>query len=89
MKCVLTVLGKDRSGIVAGISSVLAECGVNIDDISQTILDGIFTMTMMVTVNGEVAAFNEVQGKIEAVATQLGVQAILQRQDVFDAMFTL
>lgn len=89
MKCVLTVLGKDRSGIVAGISSALAECGVNIDDISQTILDGIFTMTMMVTVCDETATFNEVQEKIEAVAAQLGVQAILQRQDVFDAMFTI
>ena len=89
MKCVLTVLGKDRSGIVAGISSALAECGVNIDDISQTILEGIFTMTMIVTVGDETATFNEVQEKIEAVAAQLGVQAILQRQDVFDAMFTI
>ena len=89
MKCVLTVLGKDRSGIVAGIVSALATCGVNIDDISQTILDGIFTMTMMVTVSEAVATFNEVQEKVEAVATELGVQAILQRQDVFDAMFTI
>ena len=87
MKCVLTVLGKDRSGIVAGIASALATCGVNIDDISQTILDGIFTMT--VTVSEAVATFNEVQEKVEAVATELGVQAILQRQDVFDAMFTI
>ena len=89
MKCVLTVLGKVRSGIVAGISSALAVCGVNIDDISQTILDGIFTMTMMVTVNDQIATFNEVQEKVEAVAKDLGVQAILQRQDVFDAMFTI
>ena len=89
MKCVLTVLGKDRSGIVASIASALATCGVNIDDISQTILDGIFTMTMMVTVSEAVATFNEVQEKVEAVATELGVQAILQRQDVFDAMFTI
>ena len=89
MKCVLTVLGKDRSGIVAGIASALATCGVNIDDISQTILDGIFTMTMMVTVSEAVATFNEVQEKVEAVATELGDQAILQRQDVFDAMFII
>lgn len=47
MRCVVSVLGKDRSGIVAGVSRVLAEKGANIDDISQTILDEIFSMTML------------------------------------------
>ena len=89
MKCVLTVLGKDRSGIVAGMAVALADCGANIDDISQTILEGIFSMTMMVTVNEEIATFNQVQEKLEAVAAGLGVQAIIQRQDVFDAMYTI
>ncbi|MDD6785354.1 MAG: ACT domain-containing protein [Eggerthellales bacterium] len=89
MKCVLTVLGKDRSGIVAGVAVALADCGANIDDISQTILEGIFSMTMMVTVNEEIATFNQVQEKLEAVAAGLGVQAIIQRQDVFDAMYTI
>lgn len=41
MKCVISVLGKDRSGIVAAVSRVLAECGANIDDISQTIMNEI------------------------------------------------
>lgn len=89
MKCVLTVLGKDRSGIVADVAVALADCGANIDDISQTILEGIFSMTMMVTVNEEIATFNQVQEKLEAVAAGLGVQAIIQRQDVFDAMYTI
>ena len=89
MNGVVTVLGKDRSGIVAGVAVALAECGANIDDSSQTILDGIFSMTMLVTVNEEVAGFNAVQEKLEAVASELGVQAIMQRQDVFDAMYTL
>ena len=47
MRCVISVLGKDRSGIVAAISGVLAEKGANIADISQTILDDIFSMTML------------------------------------------
>lgn len=89
MKCVLTVLGKDRSGIVAGVAVALAECGVNIDDISQTILDGIFSMTMMVSVDEAVASFNSVQEKLEGVASDLGVQAIIQRQEVFDAMYAI
>ena len=53
MKCVVSVLGKDRSGIVAEVATALAECGANIDDISQTILDDIFSMTMLTTLNPE------------------------------------
>ena len=89
MKCVLTVLGQDRSGIVAGVATALAECGANIDDISQTILGGIFSMTMMVTVNEDVADFNAVQEKLDEVAADLKVQATLQREDVFKAMYTI
>ena len=51
MKCVVSVLGKDRSGIVAEVATALAACGANIDDISQTILDDIFSMTMLTTLN--------------------------------------
>lgn len=89
MKCVVSVLGKDRSGIVAKISTVLAECGANIDDISQTILDDIFSMTMLVTLDGEVAVFNTVQEKLDAAGAELGVQVIIQREDVFQFMYKI
>ena len=82
MKCVVSVLGKDRSGIVAEVATALAACGANIDDISQTILDDIFSMTMLTTLNPEVADFNTVQEKLEAVGESLGVQIIVQREDV-------
>ena len=85
MKCVISVLGKDRSGIVAAVSRVLAECGANIDDISQTIMNEIFTMTMLVTL----ARFNEVQEKLDAEGEELGVQIILQREDVFQYMYKI
>ena len=87
MKCVVSVLGKDRSGIVAAVSNVLAQCGANIDDISQTILDDIFSMTMLVTLDTEDADFNTVQEKLEAVGESLGVQIIVQREDVFQYMY--
>ena len=87
MRCVVSVLGKDRSGIVAGVSRVLAEKGANIDDISQTILDEIFSMTMLVTLDTEVADFNTVQERLEAVGEDLGVQVITQREDVFQFMY--
>lgn len=89
MRCVISVLGKDRSGIVAAISAVLAEKGANIDDISQTILDEIFSMTMLVRLNTEVADFNTVQEALAVVGEELGVQVIIQREDVFQFMYKI
>jgi ACT domain-containing protein len=89
MRCVISVLGKDRSGIVAAVATALAECKANIDDISQTLLDDIFSMTMLVTLSPEEAGFNEVQEKLVAVGRDLGVQITLQRQDVFDFMYKI
>lgn len=87
MKCVLSVLGKDRPGIVAGIAVTLNECGANIDDISQTILGDMFSMTMLTTLDPEVANFDTVQDKLAQEAEKLGVQVTLQRQDVFHYMY--
>lgn len=89
MKCVVSVLGKDRSGIVASVATALAECGANIDDISQTILDDIFSMTMLTTLAPEVADFNTVQERLEQVGADLGVQIIIQREDVFQYMYKI
>jgi ACT domain-containing protein len=89
MKCVISVLGKDRSGIVAAVAVALSECGANIDDISQTILDEIFSMTMLVTLDVEVADFNTVQERLEKVGEELGVQIIIQREDVFQYMYKI
>ncbi len=89
MKCVISVLGKDRSGIVASVAVVLAKCGANIVDISQTILDEIFSMTMLVTLDLETADFNTVQEKLKTVADDLGVQIIIQREDVFQYMYKI
>ena len=88
MKCVISVLGKDRSGIVAAVSVALAECA-NIDDISQTILGDMFSMTMLTTLDTEKADFNAVQEKLEGVAAELGVQITIQREDVFQFMYKI
>ena len=89
MKCVISVLGKDRSGIVAAVATALAECEANIDDISQTILDDIFSMTMLSTLKPEVADFNTVQERLAEVGAKLGVQVIIQREDVFNSMYKI
>ena len=87
MKCVVSVLGKDRTGIVAAVATVLTECSANIDDISQTLLGDIFSMTMIVTLNTELADFNTVQERLRQAGENIGVQITLQREDVFQMMY--
>ena len=89
MKCVISVLGKDRSGIVAAVSTTLAACNANIDDISQTILDDIFSMTMLTTLDTEKADFNTVQERLAKISDDLGMQIIIQREDVFQYMYKI
>ena len=88
MKCVISVLGKDRTGIVAVVATVLTECGANIDDINQTILgeNEIFSMTMLATLVPEVCDFNTVQERLKEAGEDLGCQITIQREDVFKFM---
>ena len=85
----MSVLGKDQTGIVAGVSNVLLECKANIDDISQTIIGGLFSMTMLVTLDTETADFDTVLDKLQACGERLGVQITFQREDVFDFMYKI
>ena len=89
LKAVLSVLGKDRKGVVATVSTTLYQCGANIDDISQTILDEIFSMTMLVTIDEELCSFNDLQEQLLENGKELGMQVVLQRSDVFDFMYTI
>ena len=86
MKAVITVLGKDRVGIIAGVSATLAENNVNILDISQTILQDYFTMLMLVEIDGERLAIPELAEKLNAVGEHLGVQVRVQHEEIFTAM---
>jgi len=85
-RAILSVLGEDRVGIVAAVSTALAETGTNIEDIRQTILSGVFSMTMLVTVDEDMRPFEEVQARLAEVAEQIGMQITLQREDVFRFM---
>jgi ACT domain-containing protein len=89
IKTVLSVLGKDRKGIVAKVATTLYEAGANIDDISQTILADMFSMTMMVTVDEDVCGFNELQERLAVCAEELGMQIVLQREDGIEFMYTV
>jgi ACT domain-containing protein len=85
-RAILSVLGEDRVGIVAAVSKALADNSANIEDIRQTIISGVFSMTMLVTVDEDATPFAEVQSALAAVAQTLDVQITLQREDVFRAM---
>lgn len=87
-RAIITVLGSDRPGIVAAVSGALAEREANILDISQTILQGIFTMTMLVEL-GESVEFSELKAQLDGLSESLGVQITLQREDVFRYMYRL
>lgn len=83
---ILSVLGEDRVGIVASVSRILADSQANIEDIRQSIIGGIFSMTMLVTVDEEVTPFDVMQASLKDVSEELGMQITLQREDVFRYM---
>ena len=85
-RAIVSVLGEDCVGIVAAVATALAESGTNIEDIRQSIISGIFSMTMLVTVDEEATAFESVQTALGAVGDRLGLQITLQREDVFRYM---
>ena len=89
MKAIVTVIGKDQVGITAAVCSLLAQHSINILDISQTILDDIFSMTMLTTLDTEKADFNTVQERLAKISDDLGMQIIIQREDVFQYMYKI
>ncbi len=87
-RAIITVLGSDRPGIVAAVTGELAQRDANILDISQTILQGIFTMTMLVDL-GANTEFSALKEALDALSNRLGVQITLQREEVFKFMYRL
>ena len=88
-RAIVTVLGSDRSGIVAAVTGVLAGHEVNILDISKTILQGIFTMTMLIDLGQADDGFSTIQAELTELADKLGVQVTVQREEVFKFMYRL
>lgn len=85
-RIVVTVLGADRSGIVAAVATQLSNNNGNIVDISQTIIGGIFTMTMLVDLDETKTSFDTLRDALVAEGQKLDVQIQVQREDVFKFM---
>lgn len=85
-KVIITVLGKDTVGIIAKVCSYLAENGINILDISQTIVSGYFNMMMIVDLSKSDKEFAAISADLEDVGKNLGVSVKCQREEIFEMM---
>lgn len=85
-KSIITVVGKDTVGIIAKVCTYLANNNVNIEDISQTIVQGYFNMMMIVDMNASSKPFADVSDELEQIGEEMGVIIKCQREEIFDSM---
>ena len=88
-KCIVTVLGKDQVGIIAQVCTYLAKTGINILDISQSIIDGFFYMMMVVDVANMDKDFVQVCDDLEKMGQEIGVDIRCQKAEIFEKMHSL
>lgn len=86
MRAVITVIGHDRVGIIATVSNILAEAQINILDISQTIMQDMFTMIMLVNIEKCTKPFDTIAKELDEVGERLGLSIRIQHEDVFNSM---
>ena len=86
MRAIVTVIGKDRVGIIAGVCSLLAGNGVNILDISQTVLQEYLTMIMLVDASACTVPFGTLSDELKVRGEEMGLSIRIQREDIFEAM---
>lgn len=89
MKAIVTVLGKDKVGIIADIAVIMKGYGVNICDISQTLMQEYFTMIMLVDLSAAKVEFAALQSELKKEGEKIGVDIRIQHQDLFDSMHTI
>lgn len=89
MKLVVTVVGKDRVGIIATVSAVLAENNVNIISINQNIMNGFFNMVLIAEMNDKDIKLQELQKILKGKGSELNVDIKVQHEEIFNAMHTI
>jgi len=86
MNAIVTVVGRDKVGIIAAVCTLLAEKDVNILDISQTILQGAFTMVMALDMEKSTVSLTELSGMLDDLGKKMDIFIRIQREEIFDAM---
>ena len=89
MKAIVTVVGKDQVGIIVGVCNTLADSRINVLDISQTIMEGYFTMMMVVDLAACETPFDQLRTILKDYGEGRGLSIRIQREDIFDAMHKL
>jgi ACT domain-containing protein len=82
----ITVIGEDKKGIVARISMLLYECGINIEDINQRIMDRYFVMTMLVDMKDSKESMKEIRERLEEIGRELQLEIQIQHEKIFKMM---
>ena len=86
MRAIVTVIGPDRVGIIAEVCTLLASLNVNIVDISQTVMQEFFTMTMLTDISDSSDTFDAIAAALDKKGEEMGLSIRIQREDIFDAM---
>ncbi len=86
MKAIVTVTGKDTVGIIAGVCTALAKLEVNILDINQTVMEGLFAMNMLVDLSTSSKSYDLVRDTLDETGVSMGLTIRIQREDIFNAM---
>ncbi|WP_294152886.1 ACT domain-containing protein [uncultured Clostridium sp.] len=89
MRAILTVIGQDKVGIIAGVSAKMLEFNINILDVNQTIMQDFFTMMMMLDCTSMKGNFDEVREALTKEGKRLGVDIKIQREEIFKSMHSL
>lgn len=89
MKAILTVIGQDKVGIIAGVSQKMLEYNINILDVNQTIMQGFFTMIMVLECTDMKGSFEDVRAGLIKEGERLGVEIKIQREEIFKSMHSL
>lgn len=85
-RIIVAAFGKDRPGVGAALTSVLAECSCSIEDISQTVMQEYFSMIMIVNIAGCTMDFAALRDKVQATETQFGMKVYVMHEDIFRYM---
>jgi ACT domain-containing protein len=83
---IVTALGPDRHGLLAAVASTINDCNANVDDVSQTVTGGMFTMIMFVSFAADETTLDELQKALTATGERVGLQITVQHEDIFRFM---
>lgn len=89
MRAVVAVIGKDTVGILAKVSNICAECNANVMDVTQTIMQDLFAMTMLIDITKCSVDYNVLADKLKEAGNDMGLQIHVMHEDIFNSMHNI